>query len=136
MQQSTQQTQKETLSTQNNAEKTPKQNSSEAKEITEIMQKMQLVESEPIEGTPFRLTKEQDKWYITFGNYKVTTGHEIKNYVLDQLETEKWMIMMHMTIIIVDKNMRWYNIEERQEWNKKHLEENNNSEAQSKNDPR
>lgn len=124
------------MSTQNNAEKTPKQNSSEAKEITEIMQKMQLVESEPIEGTPFRLTKEQDKWYITFGNYKVTTGHEIKNYVLDQLETEKWMIMMHMTIIIVDKNMRWYNIEERQEWNKKHLEENNNSEAQSKNDPR
>lgn len=89
--------QEESSNTQENAENNHNKNSS-------------LHEQIKIEGTPFTLIRhvfEDDSviWFIVMGNYKITEPTETKEEQLEKLETEKWLIIMHMIIICIKKQM-------------------------------
>lgn len=90
MQQSTQYKQEDILNSQNSTEETHNQNST-------------LNEREKIEDTPFWVVKQEEKWFITLGEYRVSQIKESKDEALKTLEENKWDLVIHMVIIISEK---------------------------------
>lgn len=88
-QQSTTLKQEELLNTQRNAESNHNKNST-------------LVERNKIEGTPFYLLKNNNEYFITYGKYRITEPTTTEEETLKKLESEKWLITMHMIIIIIE----------------------------------
>lgn len=82
------------LHTQLNAEETPKQN-------------YPLIEQEKIEGTPFTLIKQNDKYFIVMGNTRITDPTLNKETTLIKLETEKWLIILHLVIAVMERQKEW-----------------------------
>lgn len=84
--------QKQQSTTQNNVEDNPNKEST-------------LIDYEKIEGTPFTLVhmKEQKQWFLVMGDHRLTEPTNTRNESLEKLETEKWMIQMIMTSIVVHK---------------------------------
>lgn len=64
-----------------------------------------LVEMEKIEGTPFTLIHQEQKWFIVMGDHRVTEPTETKQQCLEKLEKEKWLLTMHIAIIAVQKTL-------------------------------
>ena len=80
----------DTLNGQLNAEDQPKQNST-------------LAEREQIQGTPFVLINQQDRWFLVMGNHRVTEPTLTKEETLKKLDTERWLLIMHIAIIAIEK---------------------------------
>lgn len=80
----------DTLNTQLNVEETHKESST-------------LVEQEEIKGTPFRLCKYEEEWFLAIGNNKITHGYKTKEEALERLDIDKWFIIMHMAIIMIEQ---------------------------------
>lgn len=53
----------------------------------------QLVEREHIEGTPFTAVKQNDRWFLTLGKYKVS------DEFMELYELKKWMEMDKWTLL-------------------------------------
>lgn len=92
MQQSTKTEQRELLHSQNNVEETHRQKST-------------LIDRDKVPGTPFWIVGTDEGWFLTMGDYKVTTPVESKSIALDKLKTEKWDIIMRMAAIITEKTI-------------------------------
>lgn len=91
MSKSTNTKQRELLTTQENAENNPKQNST-------------LAEREQIQGTPFTLIKTQEQqWFMVMGDYRVTETTKTKEEQIKKLESEKWLLIMHICIVAIEK---------------------------------
>lgn len=90
MSQSTKTKQSEQLNIQENAENNPNKN-------------YPLAEREPILGTPFTLIRDNEKWFMVMGDYRVTETTKTKEEQIDKLDTEKWLLIMHICIISVQK---------------------------------
>src|SRR5688572_21498628 len=92
MHKSTANKQQDILNTQENVEETHKENST-------------ITENERIENTPFRIVKDEEgKYFLTMGEYRITEKCDSKIIALDKLKTEKWLILMHMIVIVIEKN--------------------------------
>jgi len=63
----------------------------------------ELIEREKIEGTPFTLIKQEEKWFITMGDHRITEPTKHKNEQYNKLEKEKWLIITNVIIIILEK---------------------------------
>lgn len=96
--------QSEQLATQENVENNHKQNSI-------------LTEREPIKGTPFTLIKQDEQWFMVMGDYRVTETTKTKEEQIEKLESEKWLLIMHICIVAIKKigieNNDYKNWEER-----------------------
>lgn len=84
----------ELLRSQNLSEEPHKQNSSD------------LIERYEIEGTPFTLIKQEGKYFLTMGNYKITTPTDTEEETLKKLVTEQYNIILDMTTIVFDTIMK------------------------------
>lgn len=62
-----------------------------------------LTEREPILGTPFTLIRDNEKWFMVMADYRVTETTKTKEEQLDKLDTEKWLLIMHIAIIALRK---------------------------------
>jgi len=56
---------------------------------------------EPIEDTPFGLLKEEEDYYITWGDYKLTEAKETDESALELLTREKWLIVARMVFAMM-----------------------------------
>lgn len=77
------------MNTQKNANEIPKESSS-------------LIFNEKIENTPFHITGINEKYFITFAHYRLTTDHDTIIEALQSLEDNKWNIIMYLIGIIID----------------------------------
>lgn len=88
MRSSTSTKQGDILNTQNNVDETPKQEC--------------LIKNEAIEGTPFRIIGQEEIWFLTMGNHKVTENANTEEEALMKLVHEHWLITMRMIARIVE----------------------------------
>lgn len=58
---------------------------------------------EKVDGTPFTLVKDNEMYYLAMGNYKVTEPTKHKEDTLKKIEDEKWLLIMHIAIIVQEK---------------------------------
>lgn len=90
MSQPTKRKHSEQLATQENVENNLKENST-------------LVENEDLKGTPFILRKRDNQWFLTVSDYRVTEPTNTKEEQLFKLDSEKWLLIMHICIITMKK---------------------------------
>lgn len=57
-----------------------------------------LITREQIEGTPFTLIHQENKWFLVMGDYRVTEPTLHKQDTLDKLDSEKWMLITHISV--------------------------------------
>lgn len=69
-----------------------------------------LVERNPIINTPFHTVKENEKWFIVIGRYKLTDAVDTEEEALKELETKKWLILVNTICAInhadLERNLR------------------------------
>lgn len=94
MKQPTSNRQEESLNTLNNVDDNPNKN-------------YPLIEREVIENTPFVLITKDGLSFIVMGEYIITEPTKTKEEALDKLNTETWLIIMHMTVIAVEKTRQY-----------------------------
>lgn len=93
MEQLTTTKQRDTLNTQNNVEENPTRENST------------LINYEKIPGTPFTIINQEEKWFIVMGDWRITESTLTREEQIKKLEEEKWLIIMHMTIICIKKQL-------------------------------
>lgn len=62
----------------------------------------QLIEREPLEGTPFTLITREKKSFIAFGRYKISEEYDSKELALGSLTNDFWNILLNVIQIILD----------------------------------
>lgn len=62
-----------------------------------------LVEIEDIPKTPFKIVKTADKWFIGIAGERLTDLFETKEGALNELYDNMWNIIMHLTIVMIQK---------------------------------
>lgn len=62
-----------------------------------------LVESEPIEGTPFRAMRYSEEWFLVWGEYKISKSVESAEAAKTLLETELWNIIAVYTVCVLEQ---------------------------------
>lgn len=90
MQKPTQTKQSEQLNIQENVENNHNKQSS-------------LIEREKIEGTPFTLITLNEEYFMVMGDYKVTETTKTKEEQIQKLESEKWLLIMHICIVALER---------------------------------
>lgn len=95
---------------------TPKQKdtSTEQSNVEKTHNSILASEIEKIPNTPFTLIRQENKWFITMGNYRITEPTKTKAEQLKKLETEKWNLIMHITIITQEKTQELQKIAKEQ----------------------
>lgn len=63
--------------------------------------KTYLTERKQIAGTPFTMIRQEDKWFIVMGDYRMTEPTETEDEQIRKLEDEKWWIITCMVSIII-----------------------------------
>lgn len=71
-----------------------------------------LREAHKIEGTPFHAVRVQEKWFLAFGNNRVTENVKSKEEVEDMLKTNMWDIITSVVIIVQEKAREWDRIKQ------------------------
>lgn len=60
---------------------------------------------EKIEDTVFGIANNEKGWFLVMGNNIITTPKDTRKECLQQLEDDKWNIIMKMIILVVDKTI-------------------------------
>ena len=64
-----------------------------------------LAYSKQLEGTPFRINKtEQDTYFLTCGEYQLTTTFETPDEATDYINTNRWELILTLIHIVLHKN--------------------------------
>ena len=66
-------------------------------------QNEQLVTHEKLEGTPFTIVKQENKWLLVIGNTRMIEDKNSREEILETLDQEHWTITMRVTIMIAQK---------------------------------
>lgn len=85
-----------TNTTHGNAKKTDNSNS----------KSNQLIEHQPIKGTPFTAIKYENEWYLTMGKYRLTTGRKTLREVLKESKDASWERIMQIIQILIDEDKK------------------------------
>lgn len=62
----------------------------------------QLKEVEPIEGTPFTAVKIEEKWFLSFGQYRLSEMLESKEECIDNSKDTSWERLMTIMNIVIE----------------------------------
>lgn len=62
----------------------------------------QLIEYVQIENTPFTAVKDQGRWYLTMGKYRLTEELESKEAAIKEGANESWWRIMQIIRIMID----------------------------------
>lgn len=66
-----------------------------------------LIKREELKGTPFVLIKqstgEKDQYFMVMGDHRITEPTNTRQEQIKKLETEKWLLMMHIAVITQTK---------------------------------
>lgn len=66
-----------------------------------------LIEREQLEGTPFWLIRQEEKWAIVMGKYKMNDKElRSREEAIKYMEDNKYNISLRMTMIIVNDIIR------------------------------
>lgn len=60
----------------------------------------QLVEREHVDGTPFTAVKQNEKWFLTLGKYKVSSDFQELEELKKWMETDRWELLTTFCSII------------------------------------
>jgi len=63
----------------------------------------QLVEYEQVPNTPFTIVKQNDKWFVTMGKYRLSEQLETKQEALEESQNESWFRMMQIMRIMIEQ---------------------------------
>lgn len=74
----------DTLRTTAQSEEQPKPNSSE------------LIERHPVPGSPFHIIKQNEEWFLTMGNYRLSNEMFSMGEVEDYIKEQQWNIILSM----------------------------------------
>lgn len=61
-----------------------------------------LVEREEMEGTPFMLVKQNEKFFATLGQYRITPEFEYRIDVYDYIESDMYNVILDMITAVID----------------------------------
>lgn len=67
------------------------------------MEKETLIERKKIKGTPFTVIKQNDKWFLAMGDSRLTEPTNTEEETIEKLETNKWLLLTHMIITVIDR---------------------------------
>lgn len=62
-----------------------------------------LVEVVDIPGTPFNAIKKDERWFVVFGQYKITPEQDTYKACLEILENDQWRVMGSYFIAILQE---------------------------------
>ncbi|AXH75579.1 MAG: hypothetical protein [Microviridae sp.] len=102
-------TQKESLQLQTSVEENT--NNSNSGETTDNVR---------IEDSPFRAVKTEEGWFIVMGNHRLTEPVKTLDECLAKCDTEKWLLVMHVAVVVAGKLLEDY---KQREETAKHNEE-------------
>lgn len=77
-----------------------------------------LIEYEDIPGSPFKLVRHEDKYFIVMGDHRITEPTTTKNEQYIKLDKEKWQIMFTTICVVVSKTLAEYGFNDKK-WNRK-----------------
>lgn len=63
-----------------------------------------MIEREPIEGTPFTLIKQNEKYFTVMGDYRITETTKTVSEQMEALEKNKWLNILTMIGIAIEKH--------------------------------
>lgn len=63
-----------------------------------------LIEREQLEGTPFNLIKQEEKYFITIGNYQLTPQYDTEQEAIDDIQFNQWNIIVTLIDILITHN--------------------------------
>lgn len=62
-----------------------------------------MIKQTKIEGTPFTQIEQEGKHFLVMGNHRITDDKKTEEQAWESLDKEKWLIIMHMIIIAIEK---------------------------------
>lgn len=68
----------------------------------------ELINREPIEGTPFQLIKLENGFFLTMGNYRITEIYNTKEETLELINTQKlnWYTLLTIINTMIEYNKK------------------------------
>jgi len=76
-------------------------NNTTRKEATELVQK------QPIEGTPFVLVRKEDKFFLVMGKYRVSPVLESEQDAKDYVFTNTWNLIATVAGIVAEETLQY-----------------------------
>lgn len=65
-----------------------------------------LMEKQPIEDTPFEILREEDEYFLVWGEYKLTEAYNTWEEAANVLLKEKWLITARMVFAAIHSTKR------------------------------
>lgn len=62
-----------------------------------------LIEREKIKGTPFEAIKQNNVWFLTWGNYRLSPTMETLGQAEDYLTTNLWDVIAVYTLSVIQQ---------------------------------
>lgn len=86
-------------------ENIPKRETENAKKIPATRgDESKIIESIPIEDTPFHSVKVEDKWFLTLGKYRLSPTFGTHEEVLEDAKDASWMRIMQIIQLMIDED--------------------------------
>lgn len=88
------------------SESSKSQNYTETNNSLNLDSKIYADNIKQIEGTIFNIANNPEKgWFLTIGHHIITECYPTQKEAIDQLELDKWNILMKMIILVVEKTI-------------------------------
>lgn len=65
-----------------------------------------IVEREEIPNTPFYINKNNKKWFLTMGDYRITEPNESKSQTLEKAKITDWLTLFTVIATIQEKMLK------------------------------
>lgn len=63
-----------------------------------------LIEREQLDGTPFNLIKQENKYFITIGNYQLTPQYNTEEEAIQDIQYNQWNIIITLIDLLITHN--------------------------------
>ena len=87
-------------------EKNVLETSSTSANQTDKKQSGKLIERHPLEGTPFTLVNQEEKYFLALGNYRITEYKDNEDELLnlvDSIDNNMYELLFNCMAILIDK---------------------------------
>jgi len=71
-----------------------------------------LIERKQIEGTPFTMIKQENRYFLVMGDHRLTEPNPSEEETLNLLEKEYWRLLITIIAIVIEKIKEKDKIEE------------------------
>lgn len=63
----------------------------------------QIIEREEVEDTPFMIVKQDEKWFVTLGKYRLTSALDSKEKAREEANKKGWTQIMQVVGIMIEE---------------------------------